>query len=192
MWDWHWQRPDDHGERYDLGLLEIHPQLHYERFAPHNCRVPVEGWLGLLIKWSYDSKVLTRRDLPDPTEVVDQACWCAIGRTLGGLGTTGRLALTRGTIAACWAIEHSSDGEVVLVGFDNVLAGRTLPTSEAFSPHYRAAPGVATFLNYRPGVTKAGNHDLAVERPLLALLARKRGIVLSFAQEAWSCPSLDD
>ena len=124
--------------------------------------------------------------LPPSTTLVDQAPWTALGTEMGGLGTRGILRLTRGSVAACWAISQASPGEtVILVGFDNIYAREALPTPQAFSEHYLNEPSTAPMTHYCPGL-KGGNHDFAIERPLLERLAAERGVHLSFAQDVWT------
>lgn len=187
MWDWDWQDPRDYGTRYDFGLFELHPSL-MPRFRAHNKRTPSIGWLASFLRWTIGGyRPVTMKSLPSRTEVISQARWCALGASLGGVGATGGLRLTRGTIAACWALERlQSSSELVLVGFDNVLAGKTMPIDAAFSPRYQQALGRMAFANYRPNVSKTGNHDLVVERKILDHIAERSGVVLRFAQEVWN------
>jgi hypothetical protein len=118
--------------------------------------------------------------------VTDQKRWSRIGRAMGGIGATGRLEFTRGTIAALWAIERSEIGdEIVLVGFDNVRRGVSLPRDEAFCPAYQASEGSYPFDAYVDGVTKFGNHDYAIEAPLLKTWADLHRVALVFAEDVW-------
>lgn len=178
MWDWWgWQPYADYGARYDLGLLEVHPTL-LERFHRHRHREPTIGWVG---------SVLHRPDmcrLPDRIELFWQDPWVRIGMALGGVGVSGRLQYTRGTLAALWAIERSAPGgTVLLVGFDNVYLGRTLDIPDGFCPAYRALPTTFSFRGYRGGETKQGNHDFAVERRVIELVARQCGVSAVFSQD---------
>lgn len=178
MWDWSWMPPADYGTKYDYGLFEIEHAM-ARRFKLHNQREPSKGWIGSLLR-------ATRETLPPNTEVVDQVKWTVIGKSMGGLGATGRLELTRGTIATCWAIEHAKAGdEIILVGFDNYAAGQHLPLEQAFCPAYRANPGTFPFNGYKSGVRRYGNHDLGIERVLVDKLAGQRGVRVRLAQEVW-------
>lgn len=179
MWDSGWQNAADYGTRYDIGFLEIGHGL-VEKAMRHRKRDPNRGWLA---SWLHGSSPR----LPKMTEVVDQREWTAVGRRFGGVGTTGRLEFTRGTVAACWAISRAEPGdEIVLVGFDNIRRGVTLDIDKAFCPEYRAHPGSFSFNGYKGGETKFGNHDYTVERPVMEFLAAERGVILSFAQDVWN------
>lgn len=178
MWDWQWQDRRDYGTRYDYGFFEAHP-LMMRAFATNRTGDPAIGWLASVLG------DLKRCIVPDGTDLIRQDRWTDLGRQMGGMGRTGNLKFTRGTIAACWAIESGLDDEVVLVGFDHVRAGRTFRLDQAFSPAYRNNPGTFSFKAHRGGVDKAGNHDFAIERPVLVCLARMNGIKLSFAQDVW-------
>lgn len=179
MWDHAWQDPADYGDRYDYGLFEVHPSM-MPTFHENNVRQPSIGWVG---------SVLSRPDrcrLPDRTELINQADWNALGKEMGGIGATGNLQFTRGTIAACWAIERLEAEAVVLVGFDNIEAGVTLDMEDAFSPAYRANPGTFPFDRYKGGETKHGNHDFTIELPVMRHLADKHGVDLVTAAQIWS------
>lgn len=179
MWDHAWQDPTDYGSRYDYGLFEVHPAM-MAAFHGNNRREPSIGWVG---------SVLGRPDkcrLPDRTELIDQAPWNEIGRGLGGVGATGNLQFTRGTIATCWAIERLEPEAVILVGFDNIEAGVTLDMEQAFSPVYRSNPGTFSFDRYRGGETKHWNHDFAIEMPVMRLMADQNGVDLVAAGQIWS------
>lgn len=179
MWDWApWQNPDDYGERYDYGLFELGSGI-TDTFLKHKKREPAKGWIGSLLH-------TTKTPIPSRTQIVDQKPWNAIGLRLGGRGATGRLQFTRGTIAACWAIEKSMpDDEVILVGFDVIHRGVSLGINDDFSPEYQKNPGSFPFKGWRPGMKKFGNHDYVVERKVLEHLADQRNVVLSFAQDVW-------
>lgn len=180
MWDWsRWQAPADYGVSYDYGFFEAHPQMMATFYENLQCD-PSIGWVASALG------EVEKCVLPPRTEIVRQEPWNEIGKALGGVGATGRLQFTRGTIAACWAIERAETGEeIVLVGFDNIRAGQELQINQAFSPAYRKNPGTFSFAGYRGGVTKNGNHDFAVEKPVLEYLAAQRGVKLSFAQDVW-------
>lgn len=182
MWDCAWQDALDYGTKYDVGLLEAHPQM-MKTFQQNNRRKPARGWVASILHQP------DRCDLPKGTELVDQAPWNALGQKLGGLGATGRLQFTRGTIATCWAIERARRGStIVLVGFDNIAAGKTLDIEQAFSPTYRRNPGTFSFSSYKGGVSKAGNHDFAIELPVMQHLARRHRVRLVAAGDIWPEP----
>ena len=178
MWNWDWQDQADYGKRYDYGFLEASPDI-IVSFYKYNRRQPRRGWV---VSDLFRSQMC---QLPRRSELIDQTRWCDIGKSLGGLGATGRLQFTRGTIAACWAIENAHPGdEIILVGFDNVYAGEALTISDGFSPAYVEAPGGLSFSGYKPG-RKYGNHDFAIEQPVLEHLAAKHRVNLRFAQDIW-------
>jgi hypothetical protein len=118
--------------------------------------------------------------------MINQERWNVIGRKLGGLGASGRLQFTRGTIAACWVLENAPQGaSVILVGFDNVHLGKTLGVEEGFPDEYVKQPSTFTFRGYIPNARKYGNHDFAIELPVMRQLAEDRGVQILFAQDIW-------
>lgn len=182
MWDWTWQPAGDYGTKYDYGLFVLTPKQ-LQIFQQYNLCEPRKKWLAYLGK-------PTENVFPFNAELVDTVRWCVKARELGGVGLSGMLTLTRGCVAACWAIEHAVKGEaVVLVGFDNVLIGINQPIEKSFCPAYwqsymsRFAPNAEKV--YPIGQAKTATHDMAVERPLLKLLAEERNVSLHFAQEYW-------
>lgn len=180
MWDWlPWQDAKDYGRKFDIGLFEIDPHF-TATFWRHKQADPAMFWIG---------SVLSRPErcrIPEGTALVHQEPWNDIGKQMGGIGETGDLQFTRGTIAACWAIENSAPGDrIILVGFDNVKRGRTLSIEEGFSPAYRENPGSLSFRGYREEETKQGNHDFAVELPVLKHLATGHRVRLVFAEDVW-------
>lgn len=182
MWDWHWQPPADYGTRYDFGLIET-PAKFMRSWAEHNQRQPAIGWIAskLFGRFAYN-------DMPKMTEVVDQREWVrSEGHDIGGVGELGKWELTRGGIAACWAIVNSKAGDsVVLVGCDFLRDGVTLPADQAFAPVYIANPGSWGLAGYVAGVSKSGNHDFPAERTLIERMAAKRRVTVAFAQDAWT------
>lgn len=182
MWDCHWQPAIDYGTRYDVGLFEIGNGL-VERFQQFKRKTPDRFWLASFL-W----RVSKGFAMPPMTEVIDQRRWTEIGmREFGGIGTRGKLQFTRGTIAACWAIEAASRGDtIMLVGFDNVLAAKALPIEQGFSPAYRAEPSTFHFGGYAEGEVRYGNHDFSVELPVMMHLAQQRGVRIAFAQQEWA------
>lgn len=180
MWDCAWQPLSDYGIRYDIGFFEIGGGLVGKFRRNQRGRDPSLGWVA---SWLYGLE----RQLPQRTEVIDQTPWNRVGKGLGGIGQTGRLQFTRGTIAACWAIERASPGdEIILVGFDNIRAGATLPLDQAFCRDYQRNPGSYSFNGYRGGLRKCGNHDFLIERPVMEHLAEKASVRLSFADVVWT------
>lgn len=183
MWDWQpWQKSTDHGEKYDYGLFVLTPKG-LSVFNDHNKATPCRGWLA------YMGKPVTGK-LPDKTLLVDPTPWVEEAQAMGGAGLSGRLTLTRGCVAAAWAITLAPKAEpVVLVGFDNVRAGTNKPVEESFSPEYwrlfndRFASKMDKA--YPTGQPKTATHDMAVEPHLLAKLAGERGVDLWYAQERW-------
>lgn len=184
MWDWGWQATNDYGDRFDFGLTEACPMVAKNFVAHRGAREPRHGWIASMLNRWWESLAA----YPPNTEYLDQAPWNAIATVMGGVGATGRIQFTRGTIAALWAITRADRGdEVILVGFDDIWRRRAASSlAEAFSDRYRQNAGTFPFAGYRPGVTKMGNHDYAIERPLMERMAAEHGIALRFAQEVWA------
>lgn len=179
MWNWDWQAPADYGTRYDLGIIETHRKV-LRQWRECNAPVPALGWLASMLFCTLDVVA----ELPRPCETIEQEGWTEQG---DGMGERDVWQLTRGGIAACWAIEHSeAGGEVVLLGFDNIRAGVALATDAAFAPVYQAHPGFWGIDGYREGTTKEGNHDYPAERRLIDKLAAARGVRVVFPEDAWS------
>jgi len=180
MWDCHWQAPTDYGRKYDYGLFEIAGGI-TEKFNRFNQRDPRRGWIASFL-WRAHTAIA----LPAKTEIIDQRRWTSVGVEIGGMGTRGKLQFTRGTIAACWAIENAKpDDKVILVGFDNVMARVALPIETGFSPGYRAEPSTFHFDGYVEGAARYGNHDFGVEYPVMKRLASRNGVEVVFAQREW-------
>lgn len=187
MWDWTpWQHPRDYGEKYDYGLFALTPKS-LSVFHEYNKAEPSRGWLAYFGK-------PTSGKLPNgvPVEVIDPTPWVEVGQGLGGAGLSGRLTLTRGTVAAAWAITSAHSGDVViLVGFDNVMARTNRSVEESFCPQYwrmfneRFNPGTKMDKVYPTGQPKTGTHDMNIEAPLLFQLAQDRKVKLLFADFAW-------
>lgn len=185
MWDWHpWQGLCDYGEKYDYGLFVLTPKGLYV-FEQHSKLTPSRGWLA------YVGKPVSGK-LPNgvPTELIDPTSWCEMGLALGGAGFSGRLTMTRGFVAAAWAIGKAKPREpVVLVGFDNVFAGINKPVEESFCPEYwrlfnsRFEDRMAKV--YPVGSAKTETHDMSIELPLLYRLATERAVRLVSATEIW-------
>lgn len=175
LWDNHWQDPTDYGTRYDYGYMELSPKQ-FSRLKFYNQRTPDIGWIGGLLKRS-------NYDLPPKTQVILTGEWTERGRRLGGVGETGKLKLTRGVQAACWAISQRPDA-VVLVGFDNVYTGEALTPEAGFPDAYRILPSTS-WKNYKGGGTKYHNHDYIVEGKILQTLADDSGVILHHAQDIW-------
>lgn len=181
MWDWTWQQYNDYGDKYDYGLFTISP-ADIPVFWQRKGRPPAFGWLGYnLVPFSCK--------LPMRTTKIDQARWIEFARRLGGASTTETLHLTRGTVAACWAIENLDASSIVLVGFDNVYAGVHLPWQDAFSPEYSEVyfghKSINRSKKYPADQRQSVTHDMAIERPLLLNRAKLFGVELQFAQDVW-------
>jgi hypothetical protein len=203
MWDWHWQ-PPDYGTRYDYGVLEVHNDM-LRRFHTFSCREPREGWIASDIRVPQHRlmpvptpipKQRRRADgeiqytLPPRTELIDQRRWTKPHQAaLGAAGETGKWELTRGGIAACWAVEKSGPGDtVVLVGCDMLHAGIAMTLEDGFPADYRQCQSIS-YPNWeswrRASGPKYGNHDFPAERRLIEHLATGRGVSVQFAQDAW-------
>jgi hypothetical protein len=182
MWNWHWQTDADYGTRYDVGLLEVH-RITIRDWLDHNKHIPKVGWIASMLSRYREMA----NELPADTKIIDQQIYLKQAhRADRGCGETGEWQLTRGGIAACWAISHARQGDkVVLVGFDVIKAGIAAPVEEAFSPEYLSSSGFFGMGAYKPGKTKEGNHDYPAERNLLHFLADRVGVELHFAQDVW-------
>lgn len=183
MWNWEWQNPADCGTRYDYGLHETHRKV-IGQWREHCTKHPARAYVVSILERYRDYE----RDFPDGSIFINQRQWLNVeGRRIKGVGETGVWELTRGGIAACWAITQARDGdEIVLAGFDNMRAGIALPVDEAFGQAYQVDPAAWPLSDYTPGLTKNGNHDFPAELRLIQLMASQRGsIKLSFAQDIW-------
>lgn len=183
MWNWSWQNRFDYGTKYNYGLIEATPAL-IETFLKYNNRTPVDGWLASVL-WA---SARCADKIPPRTETVNQQTWVEVGKEMGGVGQTGRLQLTRGTIAAMWAIARGGPGDtVVLVGFDNVQLGYCQSVEEGFPEGYRKSKGVFPFAGYAnsAGHSKQGNHDFGIEWHLMKHYAIKNNVDLEYAQNIW-------
>ncbi len=185
MWNWDWQAPADYGVRFDVGILEVHPKI-MRQWREFNRATPAEAWVASMLHCGRAGAP----GMPDRCIVVDQKTrWIdQEGRAAGiqGCGETGNWELTRGGIAACWAMEYAQPrGELILVGFDNIAAGVALAPDAAFSPEYQAHGGFWGMDGYKGGVSKEGNHDYVAEGQLLASMAARLGLSLQFAERVW-------
>jgi hypothetical protein len=184
MWNCHWQPAEDYGTRYDFGLLETHRRL-LKLYRDTKPPKPAQGWIVSRL----DQYAGWQADIPQPYQLFDQREWInGEGAAIGGMGVKGKWELTRGSLAACWAMTRQAKpgATVVLIGFDNIHAQIFLPIAVAFSDRYQADPaGAWIYTGYEPGVTKDGNHDVAAERLLLEAVAVARGVKLVFAQDHW-------
>lgn len=184
MWDWDWQEPKDYGKKYTHGLFVL-TSKGLAAFTNNNKHTPSKGWLA------YNGK-LADGCLPNGTELITARRWVKLGKFFGGVGLTGELTLTRGTVAACWAIENCErrDGNVVvLVGFDNVFQGINLPVTEAFPPKYweeYCQHWAGKMEAYPENEPQTATHDMRIEAPLLRTLAERNNVALQFAQEYWA------
>lgn len=184
MWNWHWQNKFDYGTKYDYGFFEIN-SAEMARYHRHNVCKPARGWVATTLHSNVGRKEYTG-EFPFPTEIVSSEEWEAEGRRLGGMGLKGRLVLSRGVRAAAWALYWLPKGHrLVLVGFDNVYKQRALPITEGYPPEFVDCPACFPFRDYTGGGTKYGNHDYAVEGPLLRAIAAKREVTLLHAQDLW-------
>lgn len=179
MWNWHWCDRIDYGTRYDWGLIEIHPCL--TQWKEHNKRNPSEGWVASLLMEDRGYR------FPDNTLIVDQREFLdAVPKQFRGCGETGNWQLTRGGIAACWAISTAQEGDsLILVGFDVIRAGIAMAVDEAFSPEYMASDGFFGLSTFKEGATKEGNHDYPAERNLIETMAKCAGVAVVFAEDEW-------
>jgi len=184
MWNWHWQSKEDYGNRYDFGVLEAHSRV-LEQWKQYNRRTPSKGWLGSLLMHGRD----LAEKFPKGTVTVDQDDYMAtLPEELRGCGETGNWQLTRGSVAACWAISTANYGDhIILVGFDVIRAGVAVPVSYAFSQKYLNSSGFYGMGSYKEGQTKEGSHDYPAERRLIMAMARQAGARVSFAQDIWPC-----
>lgn len=180
MWNCHWQDANDFGKRYDYGLFELAPKL-YNTFTSHlnsdSIPLPDAGWIALYLKGAMPT------NLPTNTKVIYQDKWVAVGKRLGGLGETGRLRLTRGTIAACWILSVIQPSRLVLAGFDNIYRGKALSIKDGFTDAYINSSGIFGWESYKPDQIKMGNHDLAVERGIINNLSLNRNVEVLFSQD---------
>jgi hypothetical protein len=182
MWNWHWQDAADYGIRYDFGLIEVH-KICIRDWINHNQHQPAVCWLASLLLTYRDMA----KELPDDIIMLGQEVWLREPqRKFWGMGETGVWQLTRGGVAACWAIDSAREGDTLtLVGFDVIKAGIAAPVEEAFSPEYMNSGGFFGMGSYKPGRTKEGNHDYPAERSLLEFKAARKAVTLQFAQDAW-------
>lgn len=174
MWDWFWQPNADYGEKYDYGVVALIP-FSLEPFHKAPKAIPRIAWLGYA-RGKGETPVLPNM------EIIDQRYRDEAVRLGGRPG----MNLTRGCAAVCWAIEAAD--EVVLVGFDNLKARACLDIDAAFCPDYQAL-----WDRWHPGwrgrlysTKRQGSHDVAIERPLIEALARKRGVTVAFAEDIWN------
>lgn len=182
LWNWHWQDPVDYGTRYDWGLIEIHSC--FWQWKLHNQREPAQGWVASVLHM--DPKMVAL--VPPKTLLIDQqkAFISHVPKSKRGIGETGHWHLTRGGVAACWAINTSRAGDnLLLFGFDNVFRGSALPGDEAFSKVYQESAGFWGMNGYKAGATKEGNHDYPAERRLIEFLADRRGVTVDFTNDVW-------
>lgn len=182
MWNWHWQSTDDYGSRYDWGVIEAH-KVTIRDWMAHNQRQPAKGWIAsLLMRYRGMDQ-----ELPPSARLVDQENWLKMQRPDDrGCGETGRWQLTRGGIAACWAIMNAEPGDrVVLVGFDVIRAGVSMAVEKAFSLEYTQSSGFWGLDGWKAGDTKSGNHDYPAERRLIEFLGERASVKVAFAQDCW-------
>jgi hypothetical protein len=179
MWNWHWCDMKDYGTRYDWGLIEIHPCL--TQWKQHNKCQPSQGWVASLLMEDRDYR------FPDNTSIIDQCEFLnSIPEQFQGCGETGTWQLTRGGVAACWAISTAQEGDsLILVGFDVIKDGVAMAVDEAFSPEYMASEGFFGISTFKEGATKEGNHDYPAERYLIETMGKCAGVAVVFAEDEW-------
>jgi hypothetical protein len=182
MWNWHWQDPADYGTRYDTGVIEVHKTT-IRDWRAHNQHQPESGWIASMLMRYRDMVT----ELPRGAQIIDQEKYLRLPpRQMRGFGETGVWQLTRGGIAACWAISSAREGDtVVLVGFDVIKAGIALPVVDAFSPEYMQSGGFFGMGAYVAGKSKEGNHDYAAERELYQFMAARSGVSVAYAEDIW-------
>lgn len=182
MWNWAWQDPIDYGIKYTQGFYEINT-TEMARFHRHNVRTPKDHWVATMLSSNVGPKKY-EGPLPSPTVLASSVGWEATGRLLGGGGEKGRLVLTRGVRAACWAIQQAPV-MVILVGFDNVRCRTGLSIEHGFHPACVTHPSTFPFRDYVGGSPKYRNHDYSVEEDVLLMLAKKHDVVVHHAQDIW-------
>jgi hypothetical protein len=162
FWDCDWQGPDDYGTRFDVGVYTALPNEMAQRRRHGKMDAPV--W------WAYDP----RGTKPAVGTPIAPAPWIArmsfdeLRRRAGR-----RLELSRGTAAACAALDWYWPEEIILIGFDAVRDG-TLAVDhypDSFK-NYLRDEGRATNL-HRNGPCTA-SHVWAAERKLIEDLAFER------------------
>lgn len=178
MWDWHWQEPEDYGTKYDYGVIAL-LRTSVTAFLNHNDGEPRKGWIG------YSRGPVDMSRLP-PMVIIDQR-YRDEAVKIGGRKNSN---LTRGCAAACWALNEAAKGDdVILVGFDNLKAGYCLETNKAFpaeyQKHYDTLHPNWRHMMYFPGSKVCGSHDMAIEHPLIEMLAKRYGVNLHFAEDIW-------
>jgi hypothetical protein len=182
MWNWHWQSIWDYGRRYDVGFFEWHSRA-YGAFRLYNQHMPAKGWIVSDLRHQ-----LVEYPVPGGKllAVIKRGQWTYGNDTKVIEGPEGEWQLTRGTMAACWAMTKAKPGDAfVLVGFDNVREAVCLPVESGFAPEYRNDPGTFSFNGYQPGASRYGYHDFEAERRLLAAMADKYQVRVDFAQDYW-------
>lgn len=187
MWDCEWQAPEDYGVKYDYGMFVLTPKG-LRMFVENRVKEPTQAYLAYMGKPVPAEAI---KDIQHNTEFVDTRKWVQLAEAQGGRGLNPdkTLTLTRGTAAACWACEHSPNGTVFLVGFDNVKKGINQTIQESFSPAYwdlymsRFKPNVEKV--YPVGGAKTATHDMSVEASLIKHVADSCGVTLHYAEDFW-------
>lgn len=195
MWDWEWQPVKDYGRKYNYGLFTVHPSdMPVFNKAIQSKKSPVaspkDAWLGYALAAGPVTPVNTIFVYPE--RYILQA------RSLGGASLGDNLHLTRGAVAVLWAIEaygtgskyYAPDTTIVLVGFDNLFAGKLLPFDEAFSPAYQEVyfshKPVNRTKSYLAGATKTTTHDIAIERQVISVVADLHKVgVIAASDDIW-------
>lgn len=156
--------PADYGEKFTYGFYQVAPKFvrQLERDPP--TIEPDLGWIASYLKGPSYTFGFTRA-------VIEQTRWVATAKRLMLEDDTRRreLRLTRGCVAACWAIESCErGGSVALVGFDFVRQGYCQGGKFGEEP--------TAFWR---------KHNFAIERPLLMYLAEQNNVDVLFAQDEW-------
>lgn len=179
MWDWQWQNEPDWGKKYSYGLIELET-LAFRLFKEHNERNPTLGWIASRRPgWVIPA-------LPDRTTLIESDKWERVGKAMGAKGETGDFRLTRGMVAACWALDLGID-QLILLGFDSVYEGKCLSIKDGYPEEYVNLASTYPWRTYdaNAGKTVYGNHDYANEGPLLEKLCKDQGVELKFSQDLW-------
>lgn len=151
------------GEKYDIAFYQVSPKYIQKLVTSTPKRQPAIGWLGSYLKG-------TPTAYSNEIDSIDQTDWVKQAKKMGGKSEQPpRLLLTKGTVAACWAISKTKPkGRVMLVGFDIVRAGYAVGGRYGPDKLYR----------WR-------RHDFSIERKLLEHYAAEANVKLQFAQDVW-------
>lgn len=156
----------DYGEKVTYGFYQVAPKFVRTLINSPPTIEPDRGWVASYLKGD-------AYELPNTCDIVEQTRWLAMARQFirSAVMQRRKLRLTRGCVAACWALESCAPkGSVTLVGFDFVRQGYCQggKFGEQPSELWR-------------------HHNFAVERPLLTRLAELNNVEVLFAQDEWKC-----